>query len=538
MRSSSVLLLFIYYNNNKDQENGVDKFMQQSIEALYREMMESGGSLEESLSSPARGMAYPSGSFEDDGEEFLTSKELLQEKKRMEEILGGKRPGRGPRGGEPGIEEEMHFKRYTKRREHKYTESEKQQIRESCMATIVHDYAEHDIYHQSDEERAEHDVLSSIRMKLATLKRTYRKVDQYIEAMRTVMEAWRILEKNNYIHTTEEFFELVAQGRIYSSSIIMPKLKKVDNYNMDVIIQYISNPDVDPKDLVPEVEEAPDPFYDSWSITKDPQYEKYYDEFTESLTDDQKDEMDASDIHIKAHEYAVAKIQEETAMRLLSPEEAQWLSDHQDDIPEFKVKDLKRKWIKNYDRRTFGRSKKKKKKESKTDKLIRENVHTILNKIQANVAFNQGAEYNRSYLVTQSMFDVEKPGKDFWEDLRFTGSWASDEDVFLYDLVVREELLKQHPVNQRYFTYGDQELANFFNVLEKHGVNVVDLRRQMNIGGEGTITDAATTAAKRKENKKLESAILQRITKLNGDPSFKKLATKAENALNKRFEEG
>lgn len=248
--------------------------------------------------------------------------------------------------------------------------------------------------------------------------------------------------------------------------------------------------------------------------------------------------MDASDIHIKAHEYAVAKIQEETAMRLLSPEEAQWLSDHQDDIPEFKVKDLKRKWIKNYDRRTFGRSKKKKKKESKTDKLIRENVHTILNKIQANVAFNQGAEYNRSYLVTQSMFDVEKPGKDFWEDLRFTGSWASDEDVFLYDLVVREELLKQHPVNQRYFTYGDQELANFFNVLEKHGVNVVDLRRQMNIGGEGTVTDAATTAAKRKENKKLESAILQRITKLNGDPSFKKLATKAENALNKRFEEG
>ena len=45
-------------------------------------------------------------------------------------------------------------------------------------------------------------------------------------------------------------------------------------------------------------------------------------------------------------------------------------------------------------------------------------------------------------------------------------------------------------------------------------------------------------SAKRKENKKLESAILQRITKLNGDPSFKKLATKAENALNKRFEEG
>ena len=139
--------------------------MQQSIEALYREMMESGGSLEESLSGPVRGIAYPGGSFEDDGEEFLTSKELLQEKKKMEEILGGKRPGRGPRGGEPGIEEVMHFKRYTKRREHKYTESEKQQIRESCMATIVHDYAEHDIYHQSDEERAEHDVLSSIRMK-------------------------------------------------------------------------------------------------------------------------------------------------------------------------------------------------------------------------------------------------------------------------------------------------------------------------------------------------------------------------------------
>jgi len=42
---------------------------------------------------------------------------------------------------------------------------------------------------------------------------------------------------------------------------------------------------------------------------------------------------------------------------------------------------------------------------------------------------------------------------------------------------------------------------------------------------------------KKKENRKMESQIIQRITKQNNDPKFKKLVAKAEKALNRAAEE-
>jgi len=38
-----------------------------------------------------------------------------------------------------------------------------------------------------------------------------------------------------------------------------------------------------------------------------------------------------------------------------------------------------------------------------------------------------------------------------------------------------------------------------------------------------------------KQNKKTEAALLQRITKLNNNPKFKKLVTKAEKAINEQI---
>lgn len=510
---------------------GVKK-LEKSIDDIYRELMGNGGisSIYSSSTTP-----YDHGINEDDGEDFVTSKEIVKEQKLLEEQFGKKRPGSGSRGGDGKIEEEAHFKRFTTRREHKYTESEKQAIRESCVATIVHDYSEHDIYHQSDEDRAANDALIEIRGKLSRLKRIYYKVDEFIEAMRVVMEAWAILEKGNIIHTTDEFYELVAEGRIYSSSIIMPKLKRMDNYNMDMLIKYISNPDANAKDLVPVTNESRDPFYDNFMLTDDETYQRYQDEYIESLTEEQIEEIGSAKVAQNAHEYAVMKMDEDRMKRLLSPEEIDFITEYADNPPPLVVHDIKRKYVKGYDRREFG---KKKKRGSKRDRYIREDLHAILNKIQSNSDYNPGAQYSRSYLVTHSMFDFDKPEKDFWENLRFDGSWANDDDVFLYNLAVREELLKQHPTNQRYLTYSDQELDKFFATLEEAGINTLELRRSMNIIGTDGVETSASVAAKRKENKKLESMVLQRITKLNQSPKFKKLVSKAERDLNRRFEEG
>ena len=433
----------------------------------------------------------------DDSESFMTSKEIVENKEKLEKQgVSINIPIESP-----DIEEEVHFKRYTKKKAHKYTEAEMTAIRESCVATIVHDYGEHDIYHMSDEERRKNDMLADLSMKLAGVKRAYRRVDQYVEAMRIVVEAWELLEKNNYVHTKDEFFEMVAEGTIVSNRIIMPKLKKADQYNMDTIIKYISNPELDASDLMPKTEKVRDCWYDQ------------FDDIDEETAD-------------------------EMTQRLLSPEEVQYILDHDDNPEELVTKDIKRKYIKGYDNRNqiiSRRNSDKKKKINKNEKEIIQDTHDILNKIQSNPANRMNEDCSRSYMLTHSMFEIPKKEKSMWDDLYFTGSWTNKNDLFLYDLITEEERLKQHPPREVYVTYGDKELSNFFRIMEANGVSTLELQRRMN----ATPEDIKTTEAKqiKKENKKIESELIQRITKLNNSPKFKKIVAKAEKALNKPYED-
>lgn len=438
------------------------------------------------ISSSNLNRYFGGGVSDDDCEEFMTSAEIVKNKearKAVEEKLG---IIASPDDGM--IEESIHFKRYTKRREHKYTEKEIVEIRNSCHKTIVHDYGEFDIYHISDEQRAKNDQLAEISMKLGRLKRTYRRIDQYIEAMRTVFEAWAILERGNYIHTRDEFYRLVAEGKIVSNRIIMPKMKRLDQYNMDVIINYISNPELDPSHLVPKKNEKAD--------------DSLFDE------DDWNDETE-----------------EDEMTRLLSPEEVEIILG----APQrMEIGYIKPKYIKGYDRRNS----KKKRKENKHDRYIREGLVEMLNKIQNGAHYK---DHTSSYMVTHSLFEPEKAEKSIFDELYFDGSWANKDDVRLYELVVQEELLKQHPAKDRYKTYADIKLQNFFKVLEDNGVSAIELRRKIDVTGE--LVNQRKEKAVKKENKKLESALIQRISKLNKTPKFKKIVEKAENALNK-YREG
>lgn len=429
-------------------------------------------------------------SSDDDVETFVTSKEIIEEKQKLDEA--GIRKNL-PFGIEPpDVEEEVHFKRYTKKRVHKYTESEMNQIRAQAQNVIVHDYGEYDIYHMSDEERAKNDMLAELSLKLSGVKRVYRKVDQYIEAMRIVVEAWELLEKNNYIHTKDEFFELVRDGIIVSSRIVMPKLKKIEQYNMDSIILYISNPELDPKDLLPAKQTKT---YDDW----------YDDE------DDDENEEDMIE-------------------RLLSPEEVQYILAHKLDPEIMVTPELKPKYIRDYDSRNLLSSRKKKNKRSKKDKAIIQDAHDILNKIQNNHA----SDYSRSYMAINSMFQVPEKKKDMWDDLYYTGSWTNDDEMFLYDIITEEERMRQKAPNETYRTYGDIELTKFFQTMEANGFSTLELRRKMEETDEDSKRKESDSV--KKENKKIESAIIQRITKLNNNPEFKKLIAKAEKAVNKMDE--
>lgn len=453
-----------------------------TLEEMYNELINN---------SDYNNAIYPTAYNDDDDDDFMTSKEIVKSKNEINKKFGISTDSIG----DGVIEEEIHFKRYTKRREYKYTEKEMEDIRRSCERTIVHDYGENDRYHWTNEERASNDMLSELSMKLSSLKRTYNKVDQYIYAMRVVLQAWEMLEeKGNFMHTKDEFFKMVAEGRIVSNQIVMPRLKKMDKYNIELIIEYISNPELDPSDLVPEPIKSD---YDDW-----------YDEEEEDI--------------------------EAKMTRLLSPEEFEYINSHQDNLPEMEVASIKKKYLKGYNRRSYNvMGKKNKKKGNKTDRYIQEGLHELLHKIQVSQRPTYG--YTATSSIIDDMFDVGKKKKSFWDDLYFTGSWASKKDNELLDLIINEEMMKETIPGSGYVTYGDKELSDFFKILEENGVNTVDLRRKMNCSPESI--SKSTAKKEKKKNKEMEARIVQRITKLNHSDKFKKLVSKAEASLNKQYEE-
>ena len=503
---------------------GEGAHMEKGIEEMFKDLLTL-DNVGDYLGS-GRGRDYD---YSDD-EDIVTSKEEVKLQKESEERFGLKADSRSE------IDETVEFRRYTPKRVHKYTEKGMQEIRESNKRTIVNDYGYNDIYHISDEDRLKNDMLAEFRMKLGGIRSTYRKVDQYIQAMRIVIEAWKILEKQgNYIHEPDEFFTMVGNGEIVSSSIIMPKLKGIDNYSIDQIIKYISNPELDPADLIHSNKSTGSYDPDNDFIEDRPEYEVYYNEYMDNLTDEDKEDMDEYDIRFKADEYAKEKIQEDEAMRLLSPEEADYLVQYIDNPPDIKVTEIPRKYIKGYDQRSTIR-KAKGKKLNKRDRVIQKDVHDMLIKLQNDPANRNIDEYNRSYMITHGMFDTEKKPKDFWDDLVFDGSWADDAAVYMYDLISREELLKMRAPDERYMTYGDIELNSFFQIAERNGINVIELRQKMEISDNTTLRESVELRESTKESKKLERDIIQRITKLNNDPKFKKLVDKSERALNKYYD--
>lgn len=425
--------------------------------------------------------------FDEEPERFITDDEL-EEKIQKQNNPDLPRVPKGP----IKIEEQIQFKRYTKRHQHKYTEKEMEEIRKGCEESLVHDYSKNDMYHLSDEEREKLDSLAKMRVKIGKLHKTYGKVDEYIEAMRIFVEAWELLEKEeNYLHSEEEFFKMVAEGKIYNSSIIMPHLRKMDKYNKELLYKYICNPNLDPKDLVANKNVDPD-----------------------------------DDFYYEDDETAEDKME-----RLLSPEEALFVEQYEDNPPDMEFKEIKNKYIKGYDQKNFYNSKKKKL--SKKEKFLVNDIHRILNRIQNNVAYANTDMYAKSWYITSSLFEKEKKKESVYDKIPFDGSWTSKDDLMLYDLAIQEEIANEHPYGEMYLTNSDKQLSEFFKVMEENGLNVVELRRRMNMS-ENDLKENDIKKTKR-ENRKKEAAIMQRITKLNGDPKFKKLVSKAEKAINEHL---
>lgn len=418
---------------------------------------------------------------------FVTSEDKAREAKLREE--------RDQRDHRPGAyrqpEESVYFRFTDKSRVRKYTDEEMARFREGARRVIVHDYGESDFYHLTDEERERNDQLASISLKLGNLKRIYRSVDKYIEAMRVVYQAWSILAENNLLHTREEFFEYVAKGIIVSNRILTPKLKGITGYNEELLLQYVSNPTLDPKDLLPK--QIPD-----------------LDDYYYADVEEQKFEMDC----------------------LLSPSEIEYVVRH-DELPDeeriiLPVKPIKRKFLKAYDDQQGLGKRKRKRGMKKVDRDLQPDMTAILKRLVKSDADRNPYAAMSSFNSLTDIFDASKR-KSVWDQVPYAGSWQDDEEVELYELAISEELMREPVPGGGGITEGDQANQIFYRTMESMGISIVDWRRN-SIGGDGTYLREKNRRS-RKQNRKLERRIISRLGEMQSDPKFKKLIKRSEKSL-------
>lgn len=433
---------------------------------------------------------------------FATSEDIERERERIAKELEGKPGSRIIQAPE----ETVYFRRYNgELRQIRYTEAELQSFREGCRAVLVHDYAENDYYHISDEERAKNDKLAVLAMKLGGLKSLYRRVDEYIMAMRVVYEAWSILADTDPLFTRDEFFERVADGRITSPRIPKPTLKGIDKYNQDLLFQYIANPKLDPKDLLPP-----------------------------------------SDDDLYNNDYLYGESDEEwnlETMRLLDYDEIEAVRYYEKGDPNYNipVQTVKKKYMKVYrDSLDYGIGKKKKNKFKKGEKKFAKSTIAMLKKIQGNQnrrSYLSGGVYDFGFT---DIFAEREREKTVYEKIPYRGSFRNNDALWLYNLTVDTEKMSMPTKTNPHKTYGDVRWERFFRDLEESGVNTISLQRMLDEVRYPKMDPRQNQLDQKREhkqNRKVEKKIINRIIALSDNPKFKKLIKKTEEEYSRKQQE-
>lgn len=105
---------------------------------------------------------------------------------------------------------------------------------------VVHDFG--DDYNLSEQEKSEKNALYKVFSKLARCKRTYRKIEEFIQVARLSMDALNAVAETNGRYDPEEFKRRVFKGKIEVQGWMFPKLagkerKKVNfSYLADFIL--------------------------------------------------------------------------------------------------------------------------------------------------------------------------------------------------------------------------------------------------------------------------------------------------------------
>ena len=129
-----------------------------------------------------------------------------------------------------------------------------EQFKADYDCVVVMDFG--DEYHLSEEEREEKNRFYKAFRKFSKYKHKYRKLDEYVEAMREALKCLDFVAENNGVYSPEEFKKLFFRDKIYINGLVFPKYsgKNKKNISWDYVTEFILS-DRDPKEILPSKEE-------------------------------------------------------------------------------------------------------------------------------------------------------------------------------------------------------------------------------------------------------------------------------------------
>lgn len=117
--------------------------------------------------------------------------------------------------------------------------------------SVVHDFG--DVYHLSEEERIAKNKFYSAFKKLSTCKHKYKKLDQYVTAMREAIKCLNLIAENNGYYDPDKFKKLFYKKEITIAGLFVPQYKGSDRkaLSKEYLYEFIMS-DKPAEDIIPK----------------------------------------------------------------------------------------------------------------------------------------------------------------------------------------------------------------------------------------------------------------------------------------------
>lgn len=129
-----------------------------------------------------------------------------------------------------------------------------EQMKDEYDCVVVMDFG--DEYHLSEEERAKKNKFYEAFRVFSKFKHKYRKLDEYVVAMREALKCLDYVAENNGVYEPEKFKKLFYRDKIYINGLVFPKYagRNKKNISWDYVTEFILS-DRDPKEILPSKDE-------------------------------------------------------------------------------------------------------------------------------------------------------------------------------------------------------------------------------------------------------------------------------------------